>query len=309
MSERPIETHDSGAHIAPKSQRYSRPRRLFSWWGLLFGLGIGLAAGLFYAWNIAPVQEFDTAPHQLRAEDKANYAVAVMLSYAYDSDLNEAINRLSALDLGLDPIQAVADIACDLARTGYVDSSAGIRAIRSMRTFYQLQGRAGCADELVPDVSVVLEATVVVPTNTPTLPPPPTKTPTPDAPTPTEAGVVIVPTTPPRRDFEGRPNNTFCDVELSGLIEVFVYDFDGEGLPGEQVRARWDDGEDLFVTGLKPERGPAYADFEMEPGRAYTLDMPGLSDPIRPPLVADRCITENGQEAITSYRVVFRRTG
>ncbi|QPC83208.1 hypothetical protein G4Y79_02195 [Phototrophicus methaneseepsis] len=298
-------------HITPpRDSKYSRARHVVSWWGLFIGLVIGLSGGLFYAWNIAPLEEFDTTPRQLNPESKTDYVVAIMLSHAYNSDLGQTINRLSELNLGLDPIGSVATAACDLARSGYVDSSAGVRAIRYMQTFYELQGRQSCADSLLPEVEVVLEATISVPTATPTLPPPPTKTPTlrPDAES-TQAAFVVVPTSVPERAYEGGIGGTYCDSELSGLIEVRVVDFNGQGIGGEMIRVRWDGGEDRFVTGLKPERDVEYADFKMEAGRSYIVDMPGLSDPISSAINANPCTTASGEQAVTSYYVTFRRVG
>ncbi len=290
-----------------RSERYRRPRRLVNGWALFFGVCIGLALGLFYAWQIAPVQEIDTLPRQLRPQDKAHYVVAVGLRFAYDSDLARAVESLIALELGTDPFQAVADIACDLARSGYVDSTAGVRGVRALKTFYQLQGKAGCADVLIPDVSSPQVVEVLVPTPTATLPPPPSKTPLPADVTPTAAGVFVVPTTPPQRTYSGRIVSTFCDVNLSGIIEVFVQQVGGQGVAGQTVRVRWDGGESRFVTGLKPERGAAYADFQMEAGRAYTIDMPAQADPLPNPIEARPCTTESGATAVTSYRVVFTR--
>ncbi len=293
------------------SSKYQRGRWGISWFGLLIGLALGLAGGLTYAWVIAPVQETETRPAQLRDADKAHYMVAIALSFAYDSDLPLAVDRLAQLELGFDPIQAVADTACRLASSGYVDSNAGLRAVRAMRTFYQLQGRTGCADELIPaPEQVPLQVTVEVPTPTPTLPPPPTKTPPPLDSSPTPDDVVVVPTTPPQRTYDGAVASTFCDVERSGVIEVRVLEADRvTGIPGEPIRVEWDGGESLFYSGLKPERGAGFADFQMEAGGSYLVTMPGLSDPLPQALVADRCFTEGGDEALTSYRVVFARSG
>jgi hypothetical protein len=205
----------------------------------------------------------------------------------------------------------MADAACRLASTGYVDSNSGINAIRRMMTFYQLQGRSGCADNLIP--AVALESTTVVQIElpTPTLLPPATKTPTPislSQVSPT-AQRIIVPTSAPRRDFVLANVATFCDSTISGMIEVFVQDFGGVGLPGLPVRVRWDDGEDVFFTGLKPERGPAYADFQMEAGKGYIIDMPGRADPSSDQLVAVNCTADNGEPSLVSYRAVFLPAG
>jgi hypothetical protein len=290
--------------------RYNRPRTYFSRWGLAFGIVFGILLGLSYAWLIAPIEEFDTEPYQLRASDKNHYAVAIILEYQQSGDLARAVNKLIELRLGEDPIQAVADVACQLASIGYVDSTSGLNALRAMKTFYQLQGRTGCADLLVADVNEadtqVVE--VILPTNTPTIPPPPSKTPTPDFdPATATPRVNVVPTISAQRDFEGRVADTFCNPQIPALIEVFVVQFNGDGIPGETVRVRWEGDESQFVTGLKLERGESYADFQMEEGKGYTIDMPSLSDPVDTPLVAESCFTENGDESLRSYRVVFRQ--
>jgi hypothetical protein len=290
------------------ARKYTRPRHLISWWAVFFGLVIGVGGGLAYAWGVNPVVEFDTEPWQLNDDDKAHFIVAIMLAYAQDSDLNLAVSRLQELRLEGDPIQAVADAACDLATTGYVESNSGLRAIRSMMTFYQLQGKQGCADNLIPVQDEEPTTVVQVTVPTATLAPPATKTPTPAAPenpTPTNVSI-IVPTSPPQSDFTLVNVSTYCDAALSGLIEVYVQDDGGEGLPGNEIRVRWDEGSDTFFTGLKPERGPGYADFQMEANKGYTVELPGHSDPTSEPLTAVPCTDDNGSRAITSYRVVFR---
>jgi hypothetical protein len=293
-----------------RRSRYDRPRSQVSWFGLILGLVLGVGGGIFYAWNVAPVEEYDTAPWQLREQDLAHYVVAIMMQYSYDGDLGGAIQSVIDLRLdGSDPIQQVADIACDLARTGYVDSNSGRRAIRVMMAFYQGQGKSSCADALIPAEDTVPTQVVQVVLPTATLVPPASKTPTPEGALGATATPppLFAPTATPQRAFTlvgGYP--TFCSTELSGIIEVRVRDFNGQEIPGQPIRVRWSDGESTFFTGLKPERGPGYADFEMEPGREYIIEMPGLSDPSDRSLIADDCFTESGEEAIRSYRIVFQ---
>jgi hypothetical protein len=308
-----MSAYDSSGSRPPDSRsKYRRPRRPFSWIGLLLGLLVGIGGGLYYAWAVDPQIEFDTEPWQLSKADRENYMVVIALDYAADGNLDRAIQRLLVINKNAptsDPIQALADAACDLATTGYVDSSSGLRAIRAMMTFYQLQGRSSCADNLIPVSTDSLDI-VQIDLPTPTALPPASKTPTPPgaAPaTPTRSGN-IVPTTPPQQDFTLVNVTTDCSAALSGLIEVFVQDFNGEGIPGIEVRARWNEGEDRFFTGLKPERGPAYADFQMEADKGYTIDLPGRSDPSQQ-LVARACTAASGEEALILYRVVFRPAG
>lgn len=292
-----------------RDSKYQRRRNPFSLWALVIGLLIGLAGGGYYAYVINPTQELDTHPSQLISEDQQDYVVAIMLAYSYDSDLNTAIDRLLALELGSDPLQAVADMTCDLARTGYVDSTSGLRAVRAMRTFYQLQGRTSCADNIIPaPESVPLEVVITLPTATPTLPPPPTKTPNSVVgATETPSGVIVTPTSAPQGTYRGVVSQTFCSTELSGVIEVRVRDALNVEIAGEPIRVTWGNNERSdFITGLKPERGVGYADFQMETGVSYIISMPGLSDPIQSPIVASSCfVPDTNLQAITSYRIVF----
>ena len=292
--------------------RYQHPRRFFSIPGIVVGLILGIAAGLFFTWTLAPVQEFDTEPWQLKADAKDPYIVAIALNYGHDNDLAGAINRLVGLQLPGDPIQAVADAACRLATTGYVNSSGGLHAVRVMMKLYQPQGRAGCADTLITSDNGQPGSVVTIELPTPTLTPPPSKTPTPVAAvaTPTPM-LVIVPSVPPQNDFDLISVTPLtCSTALSGVITVEVYDADATtGLPGKEIRARWDTGESRFFTGLMPDKSPAYADFQMEAGKDYIIDMPGHADPVPQPLSASPCATDTGERAIISYRVVFRSNG
>lgn len=294
-----------------RRSRYDRPRSMIAWPLLIIGLALGIAGGLYFAWNISPVAELNTAPWQLREEDRNAYLAAVMLQYGYDGDLNHTINQLVDLRLSdNDPIQAVADIACDLARSGDVSNPTALRDVRAMMLFYQTQGKAGCADGLIslddqPNTGPTPEVLVLA-TSTPR--PEPSKTPTPQGTTiPTATSPPFVPTNAPVRSFSlvsGLP--TYCDTELAGLIEVRVVDFEGRGIPGQPIKVTWNGGESTFFTGLKPERGPGYADFAMEAGFSYIIEMPGLSEPVSTPIVASPCNLEQGGQSVTSYQLVFR---
>lgn len=288
-----------------------RLSRMISWTGLIIGLTAGIALGLFYTWQVNPLQLQNIHPRQLEPNARAQYLAAIAVSFAHNSDLQLATDRLLAtVPDGRDPFQEMADVACRLAQSGYVNSTSGIEAVRAMKTFYQLQGRSGCADELIlAAVAPTAVVNVVLPTPTP--PAPPTKTPTvAPSPLPTATPLpVFVPTSEPVQQFVLINVATFCDPQQSGVIEVFVQDFNGTGIPGQPVRVRWDGGEDVFYTGLKSERSPAYADFQMADGISYAVDMPERSEPSSRELVAAPCTTENGVQATTSYRVVFRPSG
>jgi hypothetical protein len=296
-----------------RDSKYRRGRGGISWFGLLLGLALGVGGALAYAWLVEPIRETQVSPWQLREQDRAHYMVAIILNYHADGDLNTAIQRLIALqppNNATDPIQAVAETACRLAGTGYVDSPSGLRAIRLMMQFYQLQQRTGCADVIIgTEVLPTQVLQIVVDTPTPDLAP--SKTPLPALVTPSATPRnLIVPTLPPQRDFALVRLESFCDAEIRGVIEVYVQDGRGEGIPGQAVRVRWGANEqDIFYSGLMPERGTAYADFQMQADVSYTIDMPGRANPSQRPIAAAPCQTDSGEDSIQSYRAVFRPAG
>lgn len=278
--------------------------------GFALGVILGMLLGLGCTWLLGPLKESNTAPHQLRAEDRHHYMAAIALEYRHRGDLGQAVDKLAALRAAADPIQAMAAAACELGRGGYLESSGGAAALRAMTAFYQLQGRRGCADRLLPTIEVTRAEVIKAPapTNAAMLAPPPSKTPNLNIVPPTPA-IGIVPTRPARRSFAGRLASDFCDPRLRGVIEVSVVDFGGEGIPGERIGVYWESGESIFVSGLKAERGDAHADFQMSAGVSYAIDMPGASDALDASLNAEPCLAGGGYESIRSYRVVFRQTG
>jgi hypothetical protein len=63
-----------------------------------------------------------------------------------------------------------------------------------------------------------------------------------------------------------------CDPTLpEALLQVQVTDAAGTPIPGVEIRITWQDGQDSFFTGLKPELGIGYADFVMAQGTVYTV--------------------------------------
>ncbi len=278
---------------------------------MVLGLAIGLGLGLVYTWMIAPVVEFDTAPAQLSREARTDYLIAISLAYRADADLRRAVDRLLELGLPGDPFQALADTACEIFRQG-VDTNSKRNAIEAMIALYSPQGRTGCAD--ASNLFTIARATptpfpTVIPV-TPSLTPPPSKTPVlftppPSITPPTAAPLPTATPLPQADDYLIANIQTFCSTELAGVIEVYVQS-GGRDVPGVTIRVTWGGGSDEFLTGLKPERGVGYADFQMEANRAYTVEIPGQSRRSNP-LTASACFTEGGSASSTSYRVIFRR--
>ena len=254
-----------------------------------------------------PQQVDEITPAQLRFEDKVTYAIGIILAWDNTHDLDSTIQQLIALELGGDPIANIADITCDLARSGYVDTPSGLRAVRTLKTFYQSQGRRGCADSLILDDTSDETDSIEISILTPTTSALPSKTPD-TRPTPIPVATnAPVPRPEEEPVFEGQISDRFCDADRPGVIEVRVREFGGIGVPATAVRVRWDNGSDTFFTGLKPLQGDGYADFDMTPGVEYVVELPDLSSPIRATLQAEPCTDAIGRATFTSYTIDFVR--
>lgn len=294
------------------SDRHVRTRSGISWFALVLGIALGISAGLLYTWEIDPVIERHTAPWQLSAAGREQYVVAVALSYTYNHDLNLAFDRLRGVRPDQPVWEMVAQIACDRVKTGKTVTNSDIRVIRALEQLYRTQGASGCADGLYPTaVAVTFSTPVPTVTPTPTLTPPATKTPTPPRPTTTPFQAVNSTATPSQsgRFVLGRLQS-FCDPDVSGVIEIRVYDRLGQGMPGIPVTVSWGGSErDSFFTGLKSEREPGYADFDMEAGRSYSVSIPGLSTnaPTVDAVPCEATVNNQTVTTTTSYWINFQQ--
>jgi hypothetical protein len=251
-------------------------------------------------------------PWQLSQQGQVNYMVAISLSYAKDRDLRRAAERLAALGYEARTWQVLANTACELARTNFASTNTGLTAIRSMVELYQGQNVAGCASTVLALNTNTPAPTPTVIRPTPTLIPPPTKTPFPTL------GATFTPATQVPLDLSPTPAGEFiivgtdalCVPKNPGMINIFVQDSDGTGLPGIPIEVTpSSDPPEIFFTGLKAERDPGFADYQMTSGGVYTVTLPGLGERTRA-LQASTCNVaqaDGGGRSGTSYRVTFRR--
>jgi len=91
---------------------------------------------------------------------------------------------------------------------------------------------------------------------------------------------------------------------VENLTEVL--DASGEGVPGVEALVIWDEGQDRFFTGLKPELGLGYADFTMEPGTLYSLQLRHAALPITN-LSSAPCEAEAGESYPGSLQLTFQQ--
>jgi hypothetical protein len=89
-----------------------------------------------------------------------------------------------------------------------------------------------------------------------------------------------------------------CQPKQAPHVEVVVMDERGAGLPGVQVWLTWPGGADRAVTGLKPQGGAGYADFNLEPGVDYALSIGELGVPLVTDLRIEPCPAYRDQEPL-----------
>ena len=118
-----------------RMHRVSRP----ALYNLIFGLLVGLAASLYYAWEIAPVQYVDNSPQSLRGEYAHDYLLLVAQTYVVEQDIGRAHLRLATLALE-EPAQFVAERAEEMIAAGFNTAD-----IRSMAVFAQALGATTAA--------------------------------------------------------------------------------------------------------------------------------------------------------------------
>jgi hypothetical protein len=98
-----------------------------------------------------------------------------------------------------------------------------------------------------------------------------------------------------------------CDPALpEALLQVVTLDADGNQVPGEELLVIWSAGEERFFTGLKPEIGIGYADFEMEPGVEYSLGIPEGGETVEA-LSPEECSAEAGERYWGGWLVIFEQ--
>jgi hypothetical protein len=85
---------------------------------------------------------------------------------------------------------------------------------------------------------------------------------------------------------------------------VDVRDAADDGVPGIEVIVHWDEGEDHFFTGMKPELGLGYADFTMTPGVTYLLQLAEGGQSV-PDLTPAECEDNGGDRYWGSWMLIF----
>lgn len=296
------------------------------WWigGFLVGLMIGMSMSLFYTWVLDPPALTLAPPSSLNPHDKEIYMVLVAAAYTADGDLARAERRLVALedaDIG-DTLVALAE--------RYIAEARDVREVRALARLADALGHTSAmlrAFIPTPTPTPVPSPTATpLPTDTPTAAPtathtlPTTRTATPTrqststltktpTPAPTKTPIPTVTPTIERNRFRVVQSTPLCDAQSDGLLRIYVRGADGEGIPGVQIVVRWPEGEDRFYTGFKPAIDPGYADFEMQPGRVYEVQLVDKNSDVADNVgnITEQTCPHLPEDKRPSWQVVFQR--
>ncbi len=233
-------------------------------------VGAGLAGGLVYTWILDPVEEYESAPDSLYIEDKLVYLALIGDLYVYEEDLEQAEARLALLD-----IEADGAVLADLIEQ-YLDGGRRPEEVRNLARLARDLGASGG----VLLVFGSMPAPSPSPTSAPGLTPLPSLPP----------GVTLtpVPTTTPAPIFRLVDKTSVCaEPNQLGRIAVWVLDAAGKGLANVEVVVTWSTGQDRFFTGLRPEKGMGYADFEMKPQTGYDVTLADRKGDVAQGLISD----------------------
>jgi len=262
-------------------------------WYLLTAFLLGLSLGLIYAWLISPIAEVDTHPSALREDYQDIYRALIARAYQANSNLPRAKARLELLDDESPALALAAQAQRFLAEEGDLETAKVLANLSSALQTADQQPTPAAASETIRDTE-----------------PPGTITPSPSVPAGDRpAGTPTTLVTPSQTPTEAPPfivqdSAPICDPTLGdSLIQVFATNASGEGIAGVPLLITTDEGEEeQFFTGLKPELGLGYADYEAQPGRVYQLRTPD-SGVLAGEIEIPSCGSETGETYWGSWEV------
>ncbi len=259
----------------------------------MLGVMVGLGAGFLMARLYRPQENIPIAASRSPAL-KAEFVVLTAQSYTRNLDLGRAENRLELI-----PEERNAETFASLAQS----------ALAAGRP-EEARALAELAAALWPGLFYPPSATAAVVTQAPGKATPTSfLNGTPPQLSGTESTLLLTPTeaSPAPVTYVLLAQEAQCPpASAAPLIQVVVLDAAGNPLPAVEVVVEWPGGRDHFFTGLKPELGLGYGDFEMTAGVAYEV-YPLPDGEMVVDLQAPACRDTQGGSYPGSWRLIYRR--
>lgn len=257
---------------------------------MLTGLLLGLALGFVLTMVILPVQYTNVPPETLNNTDKDRYRLMIALSFRANQDLGRATARLGLLrddDISGQLIQQ--------SRRSETKSDAQVLLNLAQAIQNPLVQPVNSPEVFDPAITFTPAPTETMqPTETTaeTATPQPTRT-------PSTAIVLSSPTAilSAGLPFQLTENETICNTSYrESLIQVEVFDADGQPMPNARITVTWSNGQDTFFTGFYPEISLGYADFNVTPDSLYSVKVGDIGE-----MVTDLASPECTDDADTKY--------
>jgi hypothetical protein len=275
--------------------------------------------GLAYAWMISPLGIIDSDPTALRTDFKDQFRAAIAASFAATGNLPRTEARLKLLG-DSDVIAALNSQAQRMIASGASGDFTQADQLAALAIALENENALAALPTDTPGVEAVLEpSSTFAPPEDLTL----EVTETPEAVDPQVAETQNSETQPAVVSPSPRPTqtpiptlgtpfaliaqDTVCDTTFpDGLLQVIVFNSGRRQVTGAKIIITWENGEDQFFTGLKPEVGNGYADFVMSPSVTYTLRLAAGSD-IADGLIAPTCQAPSGETFLGGIKLTFQQ--
>jgi gas vesicle protein len=275
---------------------------------LITGLLLGLVIGFVVTMLILPVQYTNVPPETLNVTDKDRYRLMIALSYQSNQDIGRATARLGLLrdnDISSELIQQ--------SRRSQTKSDAQV-LLNLAQAFQNPNAQPNQNTESsspTPTTIAIATATEEIPatpspTSTPTISPTIEITDTPEIQETSQAteseSTPVVENTPTtvvntNSAFQLTENENICNPTYrDALIQIEVFDSEGEPIPNSRITVTWAAGQDTFFTGYFPEISLGYADFAMDPETIYNVKVGNIGE-----LVTDLTAPECNDPSNTTY--------
>lgn len=240
-------------------------------------VAVGVAIGLGYAWLGSSVQFSNANPADLQPSIKEDYVRLISASYELNGNLVVAKRRISALALS-DPARTFNDLITQEK---------------------QALGNSVNQDSLIHLGQALGYKIAFV-----------AQRPAPGTRSPFDSSALAQPTASiPSFGLKERTRLSCNEEPDTAMLRLYVRDVAGRDLPNMAISVRWENGEDIVYTGLKPERGNGYADVQVEPGTYSITVLNARSDTVSGLLIGPapaNCRNDRGATP-RGWKIVFQQ--
>ncbi|MBE0685107.1 MAG: hypothetical protein IH585_03825 [Anaerolineaceae bacterium] len=276
------------------NSRFQEERRQPPYY-LLTGLLLGLALGFVLTMVILPIQYSNVPPETLNTTDKDRYRLMIAMAFQANQDQGRASARLGLLrddDVAGQLIQqsrrsetkSDAQVLLNLAQVIQNPLAQPIAPPQPTDEFPSTQQVAFTMTSTPSPTETMMPTESIDETQSATSTPQPTR----------QQSTAIVQNSPTPNfssdlPFQLTENEVICNTSYSeSLIQVEVFDAEGEPIPNARITVTWATGQDTFFTGFYPEISLGYADFSMTPTTIYSVKVGNIGEMVTN-LTASEC--------------------